>query len=78
MNRVVAIVMAFAYFITLKSVLADEEPWVLQQYDVCFGAKGKNFGKFRLNRNGALYALKLVHRSGYVSCYDADVNILCF
>ena len=46
----------------------EESPWVLQQYEVCFAAKGDKPGKFRLNQDGAVYAMKLVYRSGYVGC----------
>merc|ERR1712080_744438 len=54
----------------------EEAPWVLQQFRVCFGAKDSNFGKFYVNQNGALYALKLVYHSGNVSCYVPDPTLL--
>merc|ERR1712136_203931 len=47
---------------------SEESPWILQQYEVCFAAKDDKPGMFRLNQNGAVYALKLVYRSGYVGC----------
>merc|ERR1712080_131067 len=53
----------------------EEAPWVLQQFRVCFGAKDSNFGKFYVNQNGALYALKLVYHSGNVSCYVPDPTL---
>ena len=52
----------------LSLVSLDDNPWITQQMKVCFGTKNNTFGTFYINQEGALYSLKLVHRSGYVSC----------
>ena len=42
--------------------------WKLQKSNVCFEARGNRFGSFKLTEAGTLKAIKLVHKSGYVSC----------
>jgi len=42
--------------------------WNLQASNVCFGAKGSQFGTFKTNNSGLLLSIKLVHKSGQVSC----------
>lgn len=35
---------------------------------VCFGARDDSYGAFNIIENGVIYTLKLVHRSGLLSC----------
>ena len=35
---------------------------------VCFGVNNDSFGTFEIHKPGDIYRLKLVHRSGYVTC----------
>ena len=42
--------------------------WSLQQNDVCFGARDNEYGTFTLQSNGKLEAIKLVNKSGHVTC----------
>ena len=49
----------------------SKHPWILQQTNVCFGAKDHHYGKFKLKNEGRIVAAKLVYKSGYVSC---DLN----
>merc|ERR1711936_882536 len=67
-NSLVSTFVLFIVFIMLALVNCDESPWILQQYEVCFEGKENNFGKLRLDQDGALYALKLVYRSGSIRC----------
>ena len=41
----------------------------MQATDVCYGAKGNNFGRFKLRQEGFLVGMKLEHVSGTVTCY---------
>ncbi|KAL9960943.1 hypothetical protein ACROYT_G034451, partial [Oculina patagonica] len=45
---------------------------------VCFGAKNGQFGGFSVPRGGNIIAIKLVHRSGYVSCSTSSVHHYSF
>ena len=38
---------------------------------MCFGAKDNQFGHFQVEFGGSIEAVKLVHLSGQVSCYQA-------
>ncbi|XP_015760568.1 PREDICTED: uncharacterized protein LOC107339770 [Acropora digitifera] len=40
----------------------------LNSAPVCFGAKGNQFGRFRVEVGGSIQAVKLVHLSGQVTC----------
>ena len=43
--------------------------WVkLNKSPICFGAKGKQYGRFTYHRNIFVSSFMLVHRSGKVSC----------
>ena len=46
------------------------DEWKLQQSDVCFNARDNHFGTFTMKQNGKLVGIKLVHKSGYVSCHN--------
>ncbi|XP_068722396.1 uncharacterized protein [Montipora capricornis] len=42
--------------------------WIrLNKDEVCFGARDDSYGKFTIPSDGALFRLKLVYRSGYVT-----------
>merc|ERR1711962_277866 len=51
-----------------KTSDASKRSWKLQASNVCFGARNSGFGKFTLKNEGRISAVKLVHRSGFVSC----------
>ena len=55
------------YFMFLLSV-----EYKLQKKNVCFGARGNKFGSFKLTEAGTLNSIKLVHKSGYVSCMSGS------
>lgn len=42
--------------------------WKKQQRNVCFGTRDDTFGTFTMKDSGVLQGIKLVHKSGYVSC----------
>ena len=47
---------------------------------MCFGAKDNSYGSFQLKKQGFISAIRLVHRSGYVTCdihMDAASNWGC-
>merc|ERR1712048_1196021 len=47
----------------------EEGKWILQKKDVCFAAKGNKPGFFDIQKvDGKLDGIKLVHKSGSVSC----------
>ena len=46
--------------------------WQKQATNICYGAKGDQPAKFVMKKEGLLIGVKLVHRSGYVSCLDAN------
>lgn len=62
--------MAFFMWFCLLTlpIFAYGDKWTLQKGNVCFGAKGNDFGKFQMIHTGTLSSIKLVHKSGYVSC----------
>ena len=51
-----------------KKLDAPKRSWLLQQTNLCFGAKDHSYGKFTLKNEGRIIAAKLVYKSGYVSC----------
>ena len=44
--------------------------WLLQQRNVCFGARDNQYGRFTITDEGRLLGLRLVHKSGSVSCHS--------
>ena len=48
--------------------IENKATWVLQASNVCYGAKGNTQGRFKINKEGLLIGLKLVHKSGYLTC----------
>ena len=59
------------YFIFLNVFnVCTEHPWrKLNSALVCFGAKGNQFGRFRVEVGGFIEAVKLVHLYGRVACH---------
>merc|ERR1712168_193205 len=55
-----------------KKINTERRNWDLQATNVCFGARDNKYGSFRLNKEGFISGIKLVHRSGYVTC---DINM---
>ena len=52
-----------------------EHPWrKLNSNPVCFGAKGNQFGRFRVEVGGSIQAVKLAHLTGQVTCNRRQVN----
>ncbi|XP_029210092.2 uncharacterized protein LOC114973889 [Acropora millepora] len=41
---------------------------------VCFGARGNSYGVFKITKTGRVKTMKLVHRSGYLSCCPSCSN----
>ena len=39
---------------------------------MCFGARDDSYGKFSIHKAGKIFAFKLAHHSGSVSCYKDD------
>lgn len=50
----------------------------LQQKNVCFGAKDSKFGSFTIKKKGIITTVKLVHRSGKISCYGGSGGLSNF
>ena len=46
----------------------DYGAWELQAENVCYKAKGKNYGVIRFKKEGLLKGIKLEHISGYLTC----------
>lgn len=42
--------------------------WKIQQRNVCFETRDNKYGTFTIKNNGLLNSIKLVHKSGSVSC----------
>ena len=56
------------FFFNVFLVLT-ETPWrKLNSAPVCFGAKDNQFGRFQVEVDGSIQAVKLVHLSGQVTC----------
>jgi len=60
--------------VTLLSTdtIGSAKVWQLQQGDVCFGTRDNQYGRFTMKNGGLLQGMKLVHKSGYVSCTTTD------
>ena len=54
---------------------AEPKYWYLQQSNVCISAKGNRPGVFSFKSAGRLNEIKLVHRSGQVSCMSGHRSI---
>ena len=52
----------------VSKILAIENGWRIQGDNICYGARDDQPGKFSINHEGMLIGVKLVHRSGYVTC----------
>ena len=56
------------FFFNVFRVLT-ETPWrKLNSAPVCFGARDNQFGRFQVEVDGSIQAVKLVHLSGQVTC----------
>ena len=42
--------------------------WLLQAENVCYKSRGEGYGQFTLLLDGTLKAIKLVHKSGGLTC----------
>ena len=51
-----------------KKLDGPRRSWAMQADNVCFGAKDNAYGKFKLKDEGRVLAVKLVYKSGRVSC----------
>ena len=62
-------------FLQLNPPLFLSVGWQKVNVDpVCFGVRDDSFGTFEIHKPGAIYRLKLVHRSGYVNCNSATAS----
>lgn len=50
----------------------------LQATSVCFGSRGSQFGKFSAKKSGSILAVKLVHKSGKISCISSKAGLSNF
>lgn len=62
----------YSFFVFLADL------YELQAGNVCFGSRGSQFGKFDVKKSGKLIAVKLVHRSGKISCISSKDGLSNF
>ena len=60
----------FSIFTSIFSLysISSATPWIQFNKNICFGAKNDSYGNFTIKYSGILIALKLVYRSGFVTC----------
>merc|ERR1712113_363483 len=46
----------------------DDGNWIMLGNNICYGARSWNFGVLKLEKEGFLFAIKLEHVSGYLTC----------
>jgi len=61
-------IMMKTYFFLFALIVNISAELNQQASNVCFGARGSQFGTFKIKKSGLLSSIKLVHKSGQVSC----------
>ena len=54
--------------VCLFDLIISENWQKINAKDVCFGARGNQYGAFNITKTGRLKAMKLVHKSGAIKC----------